>query len=120
MADPFSTLSRFPTKSLVSRHRRCHTLAKRGSYSCAPPTLSHFNRKRLGESPKPCSHILSGPSGPAAAAESFEDVISRSVTIDSIVENPRMLTLMGLPQVNFGADIVAKSEAVIRAVEQEQ
>ena len=52
----------------------------------------------------------------AAAVESYNDVVTRTATISSIVENPRLLTLMGMPQVDFGADVVAKSKAAVAAV----
>jgi hypothetical protein len=59
-----------------------------------------------------------GTSGPAAAAESLTDVYTRSWTIDEMIKNPRTLVMIGLPQIDFGSDIVARSAAVLEAIEQ--
>ncbi|TDZ18476.1 hypothetical protein Cob_v008708 [Colletotrichum orbiculare MAFF 240422] len=58
----------------------------------------------------------SGRTGPAAAAESFNDVRTRAVTVDQMISSPRLLTMMGLPQVDYGADVIAKSKAVLDAL----
>ncbi|KAF9875618.1 hypothetical protein CkaCkLH20_06999 [Colletotrichum karsti] len=61
----------------------------------------------------------SGPTtGPAAAAESFSDVCGRAATVNEMVGSPRSLTMMGLPQVDYGSDVTAKSQAVVEAIEQ--
>ncbi|KAF5515002.1 hypothetical protein CGCF413_v001264 [Colletotrichum fructicola] len=56
--------------------------------------------------------------GPAAAAESFADVCGRAVTVNELVSTPRLLTMMGLPQVDYGSDVISKSQAVVEVVNQ--
>ncbi|KAE9567664.1 hypothetical protein K4K49_010186 [Colletotrichum sp. SAR 10_70] len=56
--------------------------------------------------------------GPAAAAESFADVCGRAVTVNELVSTPRLLTMMGLPQVDYGSDVTSKSQAVVEVVNQ--
>ncbi|KAF0323218.1 hypothetical protein GQ607_009557 [Colletotrichum asianum] len=56
--------------------------------------------------------------GPAAAAESFADVCGRAVTVNELVSTPRLLTMMGLPQIDYGSDVTSKSQAVVEVVNQ--
>ncbi|KAJ0365157.1 hypothetical protein COL154_004652 [Colletotrichum chrysophilum] len=62
--------------------------------------------------------ILGLSTGPAAAAESFADVCGRAVTVNELVSTPRLLTMMGLPQVDYGSDVTSKSQAVVEVVNQ--
>ncbi|KAF6842661.1 hypothetical protein CMUS01_02853 [Colletotrichum musicola] len=61
---------------------------------------------------------IPGRSGPAAAADSFSDVCGRAVTVNEMLSSPRNLTMMGLPQVDYGSDVPAKAQAVVEAVKQ--
>ncbi|OHE92764.1 hypothetical protein CORC01_11914 [Colletotrichum orchidophilum] len=54
-----------------------------------------------------------GRSGPDAATEAFIDVCGRSATINKMIANPKLLTMIGLPQVDYGKDIVSRSQAVV-------
>lgn len=56
---------------------------------------------------------IPGRTGPNAAAESFADVCGRCVTVNEMVSNPKLLTMMGLPQVDYGSNITAKAQAVV-------
>ncbi|KAF4341411.1 hypothetical protein FBEOM_4659 [Fusarium beomiforme] len=55
-------------------------------------------------------------SGPQAALASYTDVFTRSITIDEMIENPRMLVMLGLSNVDFGSAIQEKSKAVTDAM----
>ncbi|KAM0436020.1 hypothetical protein ACHAPT_002912 [Fusarium lateritium] len=55
-------------------------------------------------------------SGPQAAALSFTDVCTRSITIDEMIQNPRMLVMLGLPNLDFGETIRERSRALKEAV----
>ncbi|KAK1721774.1 hypothetical protein BDP67DRAFT_539878 [Colletotrichum lupini] len=59
-----------------------------------------------------------GRSGPDAAAESFVDVCGRSATVNEMIANPKLLTMIGLPQVDYGNDIVSRSQAVVDVLKQ--
>ncbi|GKT43702.1 uncharacterized protein ColSpa_03883 [Colletotrichum spaethianum] len=63
---------------------------------------------------------IPGRTGPDAAAESFADVCGRSITVNEMVGNPKLLTMMGLPQVDYGSDITARAQAVVDAIAQGQ
>ncbi|KXH59908.1 hypothetical protein CSAL01_02493 [Colletotrichum salicis] len=60
-----------------------------------------------------------GRSGPDAAAESFVDVCGRSATVNEMIANPKLLTMIGLPQVDYGNDIVSRSQAVVDVLKQQ-
>ncbi|KAF9761787.1 hypothetical protein IL306_003690 [Fusarium sp. DS 682] len=51
-------------------------------------------------------------SGPEAALASYTDVFTRSITINEMIQNPRMLVMLGLSNVDFGPAIQEKSKAV--------
>ncbi|KAI8660488.1 hypothetical protein NCS57_01026200 [Fusarium keratoplasticum] len=55
-------------------------------------------------------------SGPQAAALSFHDVLSRSITIDEMIHNPRMLVMLGLSNIDFGDNVRDKSRALKEAL----
>ncbi|KAI9167504.1 hypothetical protein HJFPF1_03632 [Paramyrothecium foliicola] len=55
-------------------------------------------------------------SGEQAAAQSFDDVCSRAVMMDSMVQNPQMLTMLGLSQIDFGQDMRKASKAASDAL----
>ncbi|KAK1457063.1 hypothetical protein CMEL01_16074 [Colletotrichum melonis] len=59
-----------------------------------------------------------GSSGPDAAAESFVDVCGRSATVNEMIANTKLLTMIGLPQVDYGNDIVLRSQAVVDVLKQ--
>jgi hypothetical protein len=58
-----------------------------------------------------------GGSGEDPASRSFGDVCSRSVMTNQMVQNPRMLLLMGLTQVDFGEDVRQKSAALMEVIQ---
>lgn len=55
-------------------------------------------------------------SGPEAALASYTDVCTRTITINEMIQNPRMLVMLGLSNVDFGAAIQGKSAAVKEAI----
>ncbi|KAM5345358.1 hypothetical protein ACJ41O_011220 [Fusarium nematophilum] len=55
-------------------------------------------------------------SGPQAAALSFVDVCTRSMTVHEMIQNPRMLVMLGLPNIDFGKDVQDRSRALQEAV----
>ncbi|KAG4262246.1 hypothetical protein FPRO03_11119 [Fusarium proliferatum] len=55
-------------------------------------------------------------SGPEAALASYTDVCTRTITINEMIQNPRMLVMLGLSNVDFGAAIQEKSAAVKEAI----
>ncbi|KAF4453102.1 hypothetical protein F53441_4162 [Fusarium austroafricanum] len=55
-------------------------------------------------------------SGPQAAAASYHDVCTRTITINEMIQNPRMLVMLGLSNVNFGSEIEERSTAVKDAI----
>lgn len=46
----------------------------------------------------------------------FVDVVTRSGTTNEIIQNPRMLMMLGMSQIDFGDSIRTKSAAVAEAV----
>ncbi|KZL70863.1 hypothetical protein CT0861_09732 [Colletotrichum tofieldiae] len=78
--------------------------------------LDHIRDGEPVQHPEQIPQQKSGRTGPDAAAESFADVCGRSVTVNEMVSNPRLLTMMGLPQVDYGSDITAKAQAVVDAI----
>ncbi|KAM0562476.1 hypothetical protein ACHAPJ_002166 [Fusarium lateritium] len=56
-------------------------------------------------------------SGPQAASASFTDVCTRTVTIDEMIQNPRLLVMLGLSNVDFGDTIQQRSRAVREAID---
>ncbi|KAF5631021.1 hypothetical protein F25303_9788 [Fusarium sp. NRRL 25303] len=57
-----------------------------------------------------------GVSGPEAALASYTDVCTRTITINEMIQNPRMLVMLGLSNVDFGSAIQEKSAAVKEAI----
>ncbi|KAF5633063.1 hypothetical protein F52700_6164 [Fusarium sp. NRRL 52700] len=55
-------------------------------------------------------------SGPEAALASYTDVCTRTITINEMIQNPRMLVMLGLSNVDFGPAIQEKSAAVKEAI----
>ncbi|KAL0930797.1 uncharacterized protein CTRU02_213532 [Colletotrichum truncatum] len=64
------------------------------------------------------SGTLGRTTGPAAAAECFSDVCGRAITINEMISSPRFLTMMGLPQVDYGNEVTSKAQAVVDAIAQ--
>ncbi|KAJ4119964.1 hypothetical protein NW768_010554 [Fusarium equiseti] len=54
--------------------------------------------------------------GPQAAASSFHDVLTRTIMINQTIQDPRMLVMMGLSNLDFGPTIKEKSAAVVEAL----
>ncbi|KAK6701780.1 hypothetical protein SNK04_011689 [Fusarium graminearum] len=54
--------------------------------------------------------------GPAAAAASFHDVLTRTIMINQSIQDPRMLVMMGMSNADFGPAIKEKSVAVMKAL----
>ncbi|KFH41793.1 hypothetical protein ACRE_074870 [Hapsidospora chrysogenum ATCC 11550] len=50
------------------------------------------------------------------AQKSFFDVVTRTITINKILEKPSELTMMGMPSIEFNDDIKAKGQAVQDAI----
>ena len=50
------------------------------------------------------------------AQKSFFDVVTRTITINKILEKPSELTMMGMPPIEFNDDIKAKGQAVQDAI----
>ncbi|KAK1595261.1 uncharacterized protein LY79DRAFT_668061 [Colletotrichum navitas] len=80
--------------------------------------LDHIRDGEPVQHPEQIPRQKKGRTGPEAAAESFSDVCGRSVAVNEMVSNPRLLTMMGLPQVDYGSGIVAKAQAVVDAIGQ--
>lgn len=55
-------------------------------------------------------------SGPQAAALSFHDVLTRAITIDEMIQNPRMLVMLGLSNIEFGDNVRERSRALKEAL----
>ncbi|KAH6890529.1 hypothetical protein B0T10DRAFT_322182 [Thelonectria olida] len=53
-----------------------------------------------------------GASGANAAALSFQDVVTRSVTINEMIQNPQMLVMLGLSRIDFGDNVRERSRAL--------
>lgn len=60
--------------------------------------------------------LVTVASGPEAALASYTDVCTRTITINEMIQNPRMLVMLGLSNVDFGSAIQEKSEAVKEAI----
>ncbi|SPJ79734.1 uncharacterized protein FTOL_08125 [Fusarium torulosum] len=54
--------------------------------------------------------------GPQAAAASYKDVCTRTLTINEMIQNPRMMVMLGLSNVDFGTDIQERSTLVKEAL----
>ncbi|KAF7554659.1 hypothetical protein G7046_g6767 [Stylonectria norvegica] len=54
--------------------------------------------------------------GDKAAALSYADVCTRSFTVDEMIQNPRMLVMLGLSQIDFGDAVRERSRAVSEAI----
>ncbi|WYZ40263.1 hypothetical protein EsH8_IV_000604 [Colletotrichum jinshuiense] len=80
--------------------------------------LDHIRDGEPVQYPEQIPQQQSGRTGPAAAAESFTDVCSRAATVSEMVGSPKLLTMMGLPQVDYGTDVVVKAQAVVEAIGQ--
>ncbi|WDK15697.1 hypothetical protein CGRA01v4_06978 [Colletotrichum graminicola] len=80
--------------------------------------LDHIRDGEPVQHPEQIPRQTKGRTGPDAAAESFSDVCGRSVAVNEMVSNPRLLTMMGLPQVDYGSGIAAKAQAVVDAIGQ--
>ncbi|KAK2032841.1 hypothetical protein LX32DRAFT_649750 [Colletotrichum zoysiae] len=80
--------------------------------------LDHIRDGQPVQHPEQIPQQKSGRTGPDVAAACFSDVCGRSVMVNEMVSNPRMLTMMGLPQVEYGSGIVAKAQAVVDAIGQ--
>ncbi|KPM46003.1 hypothetical protein AK830_g538 [Neonectria ditissima] len=57
-----------------------------------------------------------GATGPRAAALSFQDVCTRSLTVVEMIKNPRMLVMLGLSNIDFGDNIRQRSRALSEAI----
>ena len=47
---------------------------------------------------------------------SFTDVVTRTVTINMIIQDPQKLAQLGLPSIDFGEDIISKGNAASQAL----
>lgn len=56
--------------------------------------------------------MIAGRTGEMAASESWGDVKTRSLTVDQLIGAPFMLSAMGIPDIDYGATIKARSKAV--------
>jgi hypothetical protein len=54
--------------------------------------------------------------GPQAAAASYKDVCTRTLTINEMIQNPRMMVMLGLSNFDFGTDIQERSTLVKEAL----
>ncbi|KAH8686896.1 hypothetical protein BGZ61DRAFT_47633 [Ilyonectria robusta] len=54
--------------------------------------------------------------GDRAAALSFQDVCTRSMTVSEMIQNPRMLVMLGLSNIDFSDDVRQKSRALSDAI----
>lgn len=50
------------------------------------------------------------------ARMSFADVVTRSITVDKIVREPKMLSMMGSEIVDFGEDVKKRSREVVDGI----
>ncbi|KAH7159901.1 hypothetical protein B0J13DRAFT_116004 [Dactylonectria estremocensis] len=57
-----------------------------------------------------------GATGERAAALSFQDVCTRSMTVTEMIQNPRMLVMLGLSNIDFNDDIRQRSRALSDAI----
>lgn len=57
-----------------------------------------------------------GATGDRAAALSFQDVCTRSMTVSEMIQNPRMLVMLGLSNIDFSDDVRQKSRALSDAI----
>lgn len=57
-----------------------------------------------------------GATGDHAAALSFQDVCTRSMTVSEMIQNPRMLVMLGLSNIDFSDDVRQKSRALSDAI----
>lgn len=76
-------------------------------------------RNAGGEFPFCLSVICSAETpclGPASGAEaarlSFQDVVTRSVTINEMIQNPQILVMLGLSRIDFGDNVKSRSRAL--------
>ncbi|CAM1503006.1 Fc.00g077820.m01.CDS01 [Cosmosporella sp. VM-42] len=51
-----------------------------------------------------------------AAILSFQDVCTRAFTVDEMIQNPRLLVMLGLSQIDFGDSVRERSRAVSEAI----
>ncbi|KAI5459838.1 hypothetical protein BGZ63DRAFT_405786 [Mariannaea sp. PMI_226] len=58
-----------------------------------------------------------GASGANAAVLCFNDVVTRSITINEMIQMPQMLVMLGLSRIDFGDDIRTQSRAVSEAID---
>ncbi|RGP80963.1 hypothetical protein FLONG3_889 [Fusarium longipes] len=54
--------------------------------------------------------------GPKAAAASFHDVFTRTMLINQSIQDPRMLVMIGMSNIDMGSAIKEKSTAVMEAL----
>jgi len=74
--------------------------------------LSEVDTLREGREPQHADQIKSAARGQTAAEELFADVVTRSITIDQMVNGPAfMLSMMGL-DVDITPEMKSKSRAV--------
>ncbi|KAF4984149.1 hypothetical protein FZEAL_594 [Fusarium zealandicum] len=78
--------------------------------------LDNISAGRPTQHPEQIPKNDGATSGPQAAALSFNDVCTRSITVDEMIQNSRMLVMLGLPNTNFGDAVKEKSSAVRKAI----
>lgn len=50
------------------------------------------------------------------ARMSFADVVTRSITVDKIINDPKMLSMMGGETVDFGDEVKTRSKEVVDGI----
>lgn len=77
------------------------------------PLQSLFNASAQSS----CFNLLTrAATGDHAAALSFQDVCTRSMTVSEMIQNPRMLVMLGLSNIDFSDDVRQKSRALSDAI----
>ena len=47
---------------------------------------------------------------------SFTDVVTRTITINMIIQDPQKLVQLGLPSIDFGEDVINKGDVASQAL----
>ncbi|KAJ3500193.1 hypothetical protein NM208_g17203 [Fusarium decemcellulare] len=80
--------------------------------------LDNISAGRPTKHPEQIPRNDGAASGAEAAALSFHDVVTRTFTIDEMIQNPRMLVMLGLSNIEFGDTVRERSRALKASIAQ--
>lgn len=61
-------------------------------------------------------HYAAATDNEEKAREAFADVVTRSLTINEMIQNPHMLVMLGMSQIDFGEDVRTNAATVTETI----